>query len=287
MIVTLILNADLHSHSNVSDGVLTPGQLAARAKANGVDLWSLTDHDEIDGIAAARAAADELKLNFVAGVEISVTWADTTLHIVGLRIDETNRELNDGLVATRNGRERRAHQIAAQLADAGIPDAYSGALKYVANPDLISRTHFARYIVEFGVCRDIGQVFERYLIKGKPGYVPHCWATLEQAVTWIRGAGGVAVLAHPGRYDLNGVALNELLSEFKRLGGAGIEVVTGSHRANQFATFAKIARDYGLLASRGSDFHAPGESHCELGALPPLPPSLQPVWHNFLLAGQS
>jgi 3',5'-nucleoside bisphosphate phosphatase len=281
--VSRILNVDLHCHSNVSDGVLTPAALAARAKANGVDVWALTDHDEIDGIAEARAAAIDLGLQFIPGVEISVTWAGQTVHIVGLQIDETNQALVQGLAATRGGRELRAHEMADQLAAVGIPDAYEGALKFVGNPDLISRTHFARYIVELGVCSDIGEVFRNYLIEGKPGYVPHRWATLKQAVTWIRGAGGVAVVAHPGRYNLNDLAMDELFGEFKQLGGTAIEVTTGSHTVDQYAFYAKVANTYGFLASCGADFHGPGESRVDLGALPALPASVLPVWHNWRL----
>lgn len=278
-----MLNVDLHCHSNVSDGVLTPSALAARAKANGVDVWAMTDHDEVDGIAEARAAAGQLKLQYVPGVEISITWAGKTIHIVGLQIDETNPALVQGLAATRGGREMRAHEMAEQLALAGIQDAYEGALKFVGNPDLISRTHFARYIMELGVCKDIGEVFSNYLIEGKPGFVPHRWATLAQAVTWIRGAGGTAVVAHPGRYDLSDLAMDAFFDEFKQLGGTAIEVITGSHTVDQYDQYAKIAKHYGFLASRGSDFHGPGESRIDLGALPPLPESVKPVWHNWQL----
>ncbi|WP_019140674.1 3',5'-nucleoside bisphosphate phosphatase [Noviherbaspirillum massiliense] len=278
-----MLNADLHCHSSISDGVLAPGEVAARAKANGVEVWALTDHDEVGGIPEARAAAADLGLIYVPGVEISITWAGETIHIVGLQIDETNETLVQGLAMTRSGRERRAREIAEQLAAAGIPDAFEGALRYVGNPDLISRTHFARYIIELGVCRDVSEVFQRFLTEGKPGFVPHRWATLKEAVTWIRGAGGVAVLAHPGRYKLSEVGLDALLQEFKQYGGVGIEVVTGSHTPDEYETFAKIASQYGFLASRGSDFHAPEESRVDLGALPALPPSLVPVWHDWLI----
>lgn len=244
-------------------------------------MWALTDHDEIDGIAEARAAAVDLGLHFIPGVEISVTWAGQTVHIVGLKIDETNPALVRGLVATRGGREPRAHEMADQLAAVGIPGAFEGALKFVGNPDLISRTHFARYIIELGLCKDIGEVFRNYLIEGKPGYVPHRWATLKQAVTWIHGAGGVAVVAHPGRYNLSDLALDALFGEFKSLGGTAIEVTTGSHSVEQYALYAKVANSYGFLASRGSDFHAPGESRIDLGTLPALPQSVQPVWHDW------
>lgn len=275
------LNVDLHCHSNVSDGVLTPQQLAARAKANGVAVWALTDHDEVDGIALARAAAADLGMHYVPGVEISITWAGETVHIVGLQIDETNAALVSGLAATRNGRERRARDIAAQLAAHGIPDAYQGALKYVGNPDLISRTHFARYIIELGVQPNIGEVFRHFLAEGKPGFVAHRWATLTEAVGWIRGAGGIAVIAHPGRYKYSDLAFGVLFDEFKQLGGVAIEVVTGSHSVDQYDYYAKVANDYGFLASRGSDFHGPGESRVDLGTLPPLPSNVRPVWHDW------
>ena len=276
-----ILNVDLHCHSNVSDGVLKPAEVAARAKANGVDVWALTDHDEVNGIAAARAAAAALDLRYIPGGEISITWAGKTIHIVGLQIDETNQALVQGLASTRGGRERRAHEMAEQLAVVGIPDAYEGALKFVGNPDLISRTHFARYIIELGVCSDVSDVFRHYLIEGKPGFVEHRWATLAQAVTWIRGAGGTAVVAHPGRYNFSDLAMDAFLDEFKQLGGAAIEVITGSHTVDQYGYFAKVAKNYDLLASRGSDFHGPGESRIDLGALPPLPDSVIPVWHDW------
>ena len=276
-----MFNVDLHCHSNVSDGTLAPREVAARAKANGVDIWALTDHDEISGVSEARAAAAALGLPYVAGVEISITWAAHTIHIVGLQIDETNPELVQGLAATRGGRERRAHEMAAQLAAVGIPDAFEGALKHVGNPDLISRTHFARYLVEIGRCADTSEVFRNFLTEGNPGYVPHRWASLEQALRWIRGAGGVAVVAHPGRYKLSDLAFDAFFSEFKQLGGAAIEVITGSHTPDQYAYYAKVATDYGFLASRGSDFHSPSESRVDLGALPPLPDSLTPVWHNW------
>lgn len=276
-----MLNVDLHCHSNVSDGALTPAALAARAKEGGVDVWALTDHDEIDGIPEAREAAHSLGLHYVTGVEVSVTWAARTIHIVGLRFDETNPDLVRGLAKTRSGREQRAREMAAQLAAVGIPNAFEGALKYVGNPDLISRTHFARYLIELGICSDVSEVFSKYLIEGKPGYIPHRWATLKDAVGWIRDAGGIAIVAHPGRYDLSDMELGLFLDEFKKLGGVGMEVVTGSHTAEEYGRFALLTKKYGFLASRGSDFHAPGESQTDLGALPPLPPNVVPVWHDW------
>lgn len=277
-------NVDLHCHSRVSDGTLSPAELAARAKANGVDLWAMTDHDEVGGIAEARAAAAALGLPFVPGVEISITWSGQTVHIVGLRIDENNRALVDGLAAMRGGREQRAREVAERLAAIGVPDAYEGALKYVGNPDLISRTHFARYLMEIGLCGTLQEVFGNYLGEGKPGYVPHRWASLQQSMDWIHGAGGVAVIAHPGRYKFSELQFDELFREFKELGGTAIEVITGSHTVDQYDTYAKIANKYGFLASRGSDFHGPGESRVDLGALPLLPASVTPVWHDWNIA---
>jgi len=276
-----MLNVDLHCHSTVSDGLLTPTEIANRAHQRGVDVWALTDHDEISGVAVAREVAKSLGMQHVGGVEISVTWAKKTIHIVGLQIDETSPGLVQGLYDTRHGREKRAMQIGAMLAEVGIPDAFQGALRYVGNPDLISRTHFARYLVEDGFCSDVSDVFKNYLVEGKPGYVEHRWSTLQNAVQWINGAGGVAVVAHPGRYDLTQLEMAAFLDEFKQHGGVGIEVITGSHTPDQFIEYAKVAQQYGFLASRGSDFHGPGESRTELGALPPLPPNLTPVWHDW------
>lgn len=276
-----MLKVDLHCHSNVSDGMLAPAAVAQTARAAGVDVWALTDHDEVGGIAAARAAAAAQGMRFVTGVEISITWANETVHIVGLQIDETNPALLAGLECTRSGRDTRGREIARQLEQAGIPDAYAGALKYVGNPDLMSRTHFARYLVEIGVCTNIAEVFKKYLSEGKPGYVPHCWASLEDSVRWIQGAGGIAVIAHPGRYKFNALTQGVLFDEFKQLGGTAIEVVTGSHAPQQYAEYAELARRYGFLASRGTDFHAPGEARVDFAQLPPLPASVTPVWHDW------
>lgn len=273
-----ILNADLHCHSTVSDGTLTPEALAQRAKANGVELWALTDHDEVGGQHRAMAAARQLGLPYVTGVEISVTFAGVTVHIVGLGFDADHQGLVQGLAATRGGRGERAQEMSDQLAKAGIRGAYEGALKFVGNPELISRTHFARFLVESGVCKDTNEVFRKYLTEGKPGYVPHRWAQLGDAVRWIREAGGVAVIAHPARYDFTPTQEYALMTEFKSHGGVGLEVVTGSHSASEFIKYADMAIEFGFAASRGSDFHSPDESHCDLGTLPYLEGRLTPVW---------
>lgn len=272
------LNADLHCHSVVSDGTLTPEELAARAAANGVQLWALTDHDEVGGQHRAAAAAAANGLRYLTGVEISVTFCEQTVHIVGLGFDADDAEITQGLYDTRGGRGKRAQEMAEQLARVGIHGAYEGALQFVGNPELISRTHFARFLVDRGHCRDTSEVFRKYLTEGKPGYVPHRWATLKDAVHWIRNAGGLAIIAHPGRYPFSANEEYALFTEFKGHGGEGVEVVTGSHSPAEFIEYADKAREYGLAASRGSDFHSPDESHCDLGKLPPLPGDLQPVW---------
>ena len=273
-----ILNADLHCHSNVSDGTLAPEALAARAKANGVELWALTDHDELGGLHRARDAALVAGLPWLAGCEISVSFAGRTVHIVGLGFDEDDAGLAAGLAATRGGREQRAREMADGLAKVGIRGAYEGALHYAHNPQLIARTHFARHLVDTGVCADTGEVFRKYLTEGKPGYVPHRWAGLGEAVHWITGAGGTAVIAHPGRYKFTPTEEYALFTEFIAHGGRGVEVVTGSHTTSEFGKYGDMAQEFGLLASRGSDFHAPAESRTDLGALPWLPGALTPVW---------
>jgi len=276
------LNVDLHCHSTASDGVLTPTEVALRAHANGVQIWALTDHDELSGQAAAAAQAQALGMGFITGVEISVTWGGLTLHVVGLNIDPTHPGLLAGLRATRAGRAERARKMGERLAALGMPDAYAGALPYAGNSELISRTHFARFLVKAGYCPNVQSVFSRYLGDQGIANVPMQWATLEAAVGWIVAAGGRAVIAHPGRYRYTPEAFTRLYDEFISLGGTGIEVVTGSHTPKQYRKYAKIARRYGFLASRGSDFHSPHESRHDLGTLPPLPDDLTPIWHDWL-----
>ena len=276
--MTSSINADLHCHSTISDGTLSPTTLAARARANGVQLWALTDHDEISGQHRAAAAARSQGMAYLTGTEISVSFANTTVHIVGLGFDADNPQLAQGLATTRGGRGGRAREMAAQLAQAGVHGAYEGALKFVGNPELISRTHFARYLVEIGVCHDTPEVFRRFLTEGRPGYVPHRWAALGDAVRWIREAGGLAVIAHPARYGFSPNEEYALFTEFKHHGGQGVEVVTGSHTSAEYLTYAAMAKEFGLAASRGSDFHSPDESHTDLGTLPLLPGALTPVW---------
>jgi 3',5'-nucleoside bisphosphate phosphatase len=276
--VTTLLNADLHCHSTVSDGTLSPEALARRAKDNGVELWALTDHDEVGGQRRAMEAARALGLPYLTGVEVSVTFAGVTVHIVGLGFDPDEPGLVQGLYRTRNGRGDRAQEMSDSLAKVGIRGAYEGALHHAGNPEMISRTHFARFLVETGVCKDTNEVFRKYLTEGKPGFVPHRWAALGDAVRWIRDAGGVAVIAHPARYSHSATQEYALFSEFKQHGGQGVEVVTGSHSASEYVKYADMALEFGLAASRGSDFHSPDESHTDLGALPHLEGRLRPVW---------
>lgn len=277
-----MMNADLHCHSTVSDGLLAPRALVERARANNVDLLALTDHDEIGGLDEAIAAAREAGLRFVTGVEISVSWGDDqTVHIVGLNFDHRHPALVAGLERVRGGRDARAGRMAAELARHGIDGAYEGALKYAGNPALISRSHFARYIVERGFAPDVKSVFDHWLAKDKPGYVSHPWAELREAVGWIQGAGGVAVIAHPGRYRLTPTQRRELFVAFKALGGQGIEVISGAQSDAESREYAAVAREFGFLASRASDFHGPGESSVDLGRMASLPPDLTPVWQDW------
>ncbi len=269
---------DLHCHSVYSDGTLTPPELVARAAQRGVRVLALTDHDDTGGLAEARVAAAEHGIRMIDGVEISVTWRSHTLHIVGLGITPGNAALQAGLAATRGGRVARAREMAAALASLGIAGSFEGAQAFAANPRMIGRTHFARFLVRQGVVKDINTAFKRFLGAGQPCCVPVQWASLGDAVRWIRAGNGVAVIAHPGRYPLDAALMRELLTEFSDLGGGAIEVVTGSHRPHHYRTFAAHARHYGLAASTGSDFHSPQESHHDLGSLPALPGGCLPVW---------
>jgi len=275
-------NADLHCHSTASDGTLAPAEVVRRAHANGVDLLALTDHDELLGLPEALAAATETGLRFVPGVEISVSWLDQTVHIVGLGIDAANAALVDGLREVRSGRDGRAARIAGELERIGIPGALEGVRRYVGNPALVSRAHFARFLVEVGVAKNVHDVFLHYLARGKPGYVEHVWATLDDAVGWIKGAGGLAVIAHPGRYRLSHAEMDMLFERFCDLGGDAVEVACGAHDGGQMLAFARMARRFGLMASRASDFHGPEDCVTDLGRALPLPPDLTPVWSKLV-----
>jgi predicted metal-dependent phosphoesterase TrpH len=274
-------NFDLHNHSTCSDGLLSPTQLIELAARTGVDAIALTDHDTTDGLEEASHAARRLGVTLVPGVEISVSWGDTTLHVVGLQIDPAAPELVAGLESIRVGRTGRAHQIAAKLEAMGIAGTFEGAYALAENKSMLGRTHFARHLTETGRVKNIQAAFDKYLAKGKPAYISHRWAELGDAIRWIRSAGGVAVLAHPGRYDLKPMFRDEMLKDFRAAGGEAIEVVTGSHRPEQYAHWQRMAEEFGFLASRGADYHGPGESSVEPGRLPALHQSLTPVWSKW------
>jgi predicted metal-dependent phosphoesterase TrpH len=273
---------DLHSHSTASDGTLTPGDLVSRAASGGVRVLALTDHDTTAGIEEAQDYASQCGLVLIPGVEISVTWHMQTVHIVGLNVDPQNQILQQGLSRLRQFREWRAREIALRLEKAGISGAYEGALAH-SNGTLVSRSHFARYLVERGVVSDERKVFKHYLVFGKPGFVPGKWAALSEALEWIHGAGGVAVVAHPARYKMTRSKLRRLFKAFVELGGEAIEVVSGSHSRDDYYTMAKHATDFGLRASAGSDFHTPDNPWIELGRLPRLPERCQPVWSDWAI----
>jgi 3',5'-nucleoside bisphosphate phosphatase len=269
---------DLHCHSTLSDGLLTPSQVVRRAAERGVDVLALTDHDEVAGLAEARVAAREAGVQFVAGSELSVSWQDSTVHVVALGIDAESATLVRGLEHVRTSRDARAQRIGESLAAAGIPNALEGALAYVTSERLISRTHFARHLIDAGHARDMKDAFKRFLTTGNPGHVPHTWASLPDALDWIHAAGGQAVIAHPGRYKLTRAELRALVGEFRDLQGDALEIVSPSHTPAQYAEFATLARAFGLKGSCGTDFHGPGESRLDFGELPPLPAGVDPVW---------
>lgn len=277
------MKADLHCHSTVSDGLLPPAEVARRAADRGLELWSLTDHDEVAGLAEARAVAEERGLRFLDGSEISVSWRDdASFHVVGLGINPAHPALVAGLKGIRDGRDGRAYRIAAELEKIGIHGAYEGAARYAEKASIISRAHFARFLVERKISPDVKSVFDHYLAKGKPGYVPHEWASVEDALRWIGNADGVAVLAHPLRYRVSRDELRAFLGEFKERGGQGIEVACGAHSAEEVHECARLARHFGLKASVASDFHGPGESYADLGMTPPLPDDLVPIWRDLV-----
>ncbi len=272
-------NYDLHSHSTASDGTLTPTQLVERAKAAGVDVLALTDHDDVSGIAEASAAAIREGIKLVPGIELSVTWAHQTVHIVGLNVNTDNEQLHQGIERQHTFRHWRAEEIARRLAKKGIPGAREGAGRF-ANGPIVSRTHFARFLVEQGKADNVREVFQKYLVRGKPGYVSGDWASLEEVVHWIHGAGGQAVIAHPARYRLSNTRLRQLMQEFRSLGGEGLEVVSGSQSRDQCRFMGELAVRFDFLASSGSDYHGPEQAYMDLGRLPALPKACQPIWES-------
>lgn len=272
---------DLHCHSTWSDGVLTPVDLVRRAASHGVEVLALTDHDEVGGLREARAAAADAGIGFVDGVEISVSYREETLHVLGFNVDAERPELVAALAGIRAGRDARARRISDSLQSAGIDDTYEDARALAGNEELISRAHFARVLVGRGVVRNTHDCFKSYLVPGKPGYVPHAWPAIDEGIAWIRESGGTAVLAHPGRYRFDADGMRELLGEFRDAGGVGVEIVTPAHSTAQYEEYATLARVLGLKGSVGSDFHSPDECLMDLGATPPLPAGVTPIWSDW------
>lgn len=275
------MRIDLHSHTNFSDGELSPEALIDLAKAQGLDVLALTDHDTIAGIDRAQKQADLVGLKLIVGVELSVRWTNKELHILGLNVDPFNVVLQDGLVLQQAARQKRARLIARDLENAGVPNALEGA-KSIAHSDLVARPHFAHYIVQCGRAKDVGDAFKRYLTPGKPGYVETEWVDIAIAIQWIKQAGGIAVIAHPARYKLTMSRLRNLISAFKQAGGEGMEVVTSNHTNDETAIMARLCDEYQLLASMGSDFHGPN-SRARLGVMSAMPAGLNPVWEKMAI----
>lgn len=273
------LQFDLHTHSTASDGSLAPAELVQRAAACGIEVLALTDHDQTAGLSEAARAARETGIEFVPGIELSVSWSHQTVHIVGLGIEPACASLQAGIERLSAFRHWRAEEIGHRLAKKGIHGALEGARSY-AKGAILSRTHFAHYLVAQGHARDLRQVFKRFLVRNKPGYVPGEWASLEDALTWIREAGGLAVIAHPARYKISATRLRQLLGEFRELGGVGLEVVSGSHSRDDIMSMANLSCRYELAASAGSDYHGPENPYLDLGRLPTLPGNCQPVWDH-------
>lgn len=275
---------DFHCHSTASDGQLSPSDVVTRAYNNGVNCLSLTDHDTTAGLGDAITCANKMGIRLVPGIELSAKWSHQCFHIIGLGIDPQNSELDQGIKRTQSLREQRASAIGVRLAKKGIPGCYESAKK-IAGTGMITRTHFAKHLVEQNYVETMQQAFDRYLVRGKPGFVATEWPELERVVAWIRGAGGIPVLAHPRRYKITATRLRQLLTQFKDLGGAGIEVVCGNSNANDIQESARLARRFELSGSVGSDFHSPDNKWIELGRLQPLPDDVEPVWNSLSLNG--
>ena len=273
------LHYDLHSHSIASDGSLSPVELVTAAHGAGVDVLALTDHDTLDGLWDAVRTARALGLQLVPGVEMSVSWPSQTFHVLGLGVDPGCKTLQAGLAGLREFRQWRAEEIGRRLARAGIGGCYTGA-RALARGNIVGRTHFAQHLVAAGHARSVREVFRRFLVNNKPGYVSGQWARLETALEWIHAAGGLAVIAHPARYRMTSSKLRRLVDEFRACGGAGIEVVSGSHSRDNITAMASLCSNENMLASCGSDYHGPQNPWIKLGQLPALPAGCKPVWES-------
>ena len=270
---------DLHTHSRLSDGVLSPAELVALAASRGVTLLALTDHDTVDGLAAAKEAAAGKALHLINGVEISVTWEHKTLHVVGLDLDPDHSALTAGLVRLQAVRDARALEIGRRLEANGIAGALAGA-QALAGTSRLTRTHFARFLHQAGHVKDEAQAYKKWLGRGKPANVNAAWASLEEAIHWIHAAGGQAVLAHPFRYGITRAWLIKALTAFKQAGGNAMEVVNGRGNPDEFHTALHLAQRFALAASMGSDFHAPAP-YSQPGVNVELPAGMPTVWERF------
>ena len=272
---------DLHSHSTASDGSLTPTQLLDHAATQGVDVLALTDHDTVAGLAEARTAAEVHGIELINGIELSVTWNKQTLHVVALGIDPEYGPLGDALKKIQAFRQWRGEEIARRLEKkANIPGALEGATAF-AKGGLLSRTHFAHFLLKNGHVKGMQDAFTRYLKRGKAGYVPSEWTDFELGLRLIQEAGGQAVLAHPARYDMTATKLRRALADFKECGGVAMEVISGSHSRNDVFVMADLAKRFELLASAGSDYHGPENRWVELGRLAEFPDGCTPIWHDW------
>ncbi len=268
---------DLHTHSTASDGAIAPAQLIARANALGIHNLALTDHDTINGLAEASNAAATLDINLINGIELSAKWNNSTVHIVGLKIDPECAAINELTINLAKLREQRAIRIGEKLAKTGIEQAYEHAKK-LAGAGTVTRQHFAQFLVEKGHARSQSDVFKRFLVRNKPGYVSVDWPLLDETIATIHKAGGIAVIAHPMRYRMTASKLRRLISDFKEHGGKAIEVVTGHNDKQEIEQSAGYARKYELAASAGSDFHNEQTPWGQLGNLSSMPDGLTPVW---------
>ncbi len=270
---------DLHTHSNCSDGQLSPTELVALAKERNVAVLALTDHDTLSGIEEAKAAAGD-DIAIITGIELSSVWQGRNIHVVGLNVDTGSESLLAAVEQQSQGRLKRAKTIAEKLAKAGIVGAWDG-VQYYAKGDSIGRPHFAQYMVDSGYVNSISEAFKRYLGSGKAGDVKQEWPELSTVVKWITEAGGIAVLAHPDKYDLTRTKLYALLQEFVEAGGEGIEVVSGVQEPNVTSKLIRAALDFSLSISCGSDFHSLENAWQAPGKMSAVPAGYKAVWDHW------
>lgn len=271
---------DLHCHSTASDGALSPADLLARAHEQGVSHLALTDHDTLNGLAQARLAAQDYNIELIAGVELSCVWKSNTIHVVGLDFAENDPQFLARLQQQNANRHARARMIVERLAKLKVNGLLQQATEH-AGGDVPGRPHFAQALVDAGVVKNIAQAFKRHLGAGKAGDVKAFWPELDEVVRWVNDAGGIAVLAHPRKYDLSATKLRTLVAEFRRAGGGGIEVCSPGLTSGDVSFLAQLCQNEGLWASQGSDFHTPRAPWAELGRIHKMPEQLSPVWHHF------